>query len=270
MVCDKAKDAVRFALKERLRTRADTVQPRLELEESLKPRTLPLMLVLCRFEGLLALDDDQTQLTEPLFEANALFRGGDLAVPEVREVLLKASLAGFVLFAGADQFTVFVLVPRLSVDQVFLATIETAELRLCRGDVAVCVGERALHVCKARLCFREALREVREYALFHREVCFVRAVVFAKRIERCDVARGFGHEGLALRAQLLKTLGDFRTALDAEATDNPSLATAVTAAYALLDKLTADRNAAGRAAAKRKGKAGAADGAHTSATPANG
>lgn len=64
-----------------------------------------------------------------------------------------------------------------------------------------------------------------------------------------------------LRAQLLKTLGDFRTALDAEATDNPSLATAVTAAYALLDKLTADRNAAGRAAAKRKGKG---------ATPATG
>lgn len=60
-----------------------------------------------------------------------------------------------------------------------------------------------------------------------------------------------------LRAQLIKTLGGFRTALDAEAEDKPSLAAAVTAAYALLDKLTADRNAAGRAAAKRKGKAGA-------------
>ncbi len=57
-----------------------------------------------------------------------------------------------------------------------------------------------------------------------------------------------------VRAQLLKTLGDFRTALTAEAAQKPALGAAVTTAFALLDMLVADRAAAGRAAAKRKGK----------------
>jgi hypothetical protein len=57
-----------------------------------------------------------------------------------------------------------------------------------------------------------------------------------------------------IRAQLLKSLGDFRTALSAEAENKPALAPVVTGAFALLDKLIVDRSAAARAAAKRKGK----------------
>jgi hypothetical protein len=57
-----------------------------------------------------------------------------------------------------------------------------------------------------------------------------------------------------LRAQLLKLLAEFRVALTAEVRRKPALAEAATRTFALFDKLSAERQAAGRASA-RKAKA---------------
>jgi hypothetical protein len=54
-----------------------------------------------------------------------------------------------------------------------------------------------------------------------------------------------------LRAQLLKTLNEFRVALGAEARRKPALAEPAARAFALFDKLSAERQAAGRASAKK-------------------
>ncbi len=60
-----------------------------------------------------------------------------------------------------------------------------------------------------------------------------------------------------LRPQLLRTLSEYRVALTAEARRKPALAAAATRAFALFDQLSAERQAAGRASAR---KARTADG----------
>lgn len=61
-------------------------------------------------------------------------------------------------------------------------------------------------------------------------------------------------DGAVMRAQLMKTLGEFRSTLTTEAGRKPALAPVATTAFALFDKLSAERSAAARASAKRKAK----------------